>query len=87
MRIALAVSAFLLVASSSASSAFGTLSVAGQDREHERITRNALECGLAPANVQPCFEPDSMDELAGTSGTFGAVGAPDNPVRGPYRPL
>ena len=82
MRIALAVSAFLLVASSSASSAFGTLSAAGQDREHERITRNALECGLAPGHVQPCFEPDSMDELAGTSGTFGAVGAPDNPVRG-----
>ncbi|HET9069589.1 MAG TPA: hypothetical protein VFN28_13160 [Amaricoccus sp.] len=29
-----------------------------------------------------CFQPASIDELAGKSGTFGAVGAPDNPARG-----
>ncbi len=82
MRGALGISVFVLALSSSASYGFGTLSTAGQAREHERITRHALECGVAPAHVMPCFQPDSMDELAGKSGTFGAVGAPDNPVRG-----
>ncbi|MEZ5872019.1 MAG: hypothetical protein R3D32_09250 [Nitratireductor sp.] len=54
--------------------AFGTVSVAGQDREHEKITRIALAgFGLGP---------DTMDEIAGTDGKFGAVGAPDSPDRG-----
>jgi hypothetical protein len=61
--------------------AFGTISFAGQDREHERITRRALACGRAPASVT-CFQPRSIGELAGGTGTFGAVGAPDDPTRG-----
>ncbi|MCB1451986.1 MAG: hypothetical protein KDJ67_18030 [Nitratireductor sp.] len=54
--------------------AFGTLSVAGQNREHEFITRLALQnAGLGP---------ETMDEIAGKDGRFGAVGAPDSPDRG-----
>lgn len=59
---------------------FGTISGLGQNREHERITRHALGCDASPA--ARCFEPKTLDELAGKSGTWGAVGAPDNPVRG-----
>ncbi|MCB1458145.1 MAG: hypothetical protein KDJ48_02550 [Nitratireductor sp.] len=54
--------------------AFGTVSVAGQDREHEKITRIAL--------ADAGFGPKTMDEIAGTEGRFGAVGAPDSPDRG-----
>jgi hypothetical protein len=57
---------------SPATLAFGTIHGLGQDAEHERITRAAL----------PQFGPNTLDELAGKSGTFGAVGAPDNPLRG-----
>ena len=59
--------------------AFGTISGLGQNREHERITRHALGCGQG---VDACFEPRSLDELAGARGSWGAVGAPDNPARG-----
>ncbi len=52
--------------------AFGTINMAGQNAEHEKITRAALgELG-----------PKTLDELAGKKGTFGAVGAPDRPGRG-----
>ncbi len=54
--------------------AFGTVSkvpILGQDAEHEKITRAALSM----------FEAKTLDELAGTSNTFGAVGAPDDPAR------
>jgi hypothetical protein len=61
--------------------AFGTVSFLGQNREHERITRHALGCGQA-GGPSACFEAFSLTELAGGSGTFGAVGAPDNPARG-----
>lgn len=54
--------------------AFGTIHGLGQNAEHERITRNGLS-GLG-------FGADSLTQLAGTNGTFGAVGAPDNPTRG-----
>lgn len=54
--------------------AFGTIHALGQNAEHERITRQAL-AGLG-------FGGDSLSELAGKTGTFGAVGAPDNPARG-----
>jgi hypothetical protein len=54
--------------------ALGTIRSLGQNAEHERITRT----GLASFG----FGPDSLNELAGKNGTFGAVGAPDNPVRG-----
>lgn len=54
--------------------AFGTVKTLGQNAEHERITRQGL-AGLG-------FGGDTLSELAGKSGTFGAVGSPDNPVRG-----
>ena len=63
--------------------AFGTVSFLGQNREHERITRHALACGEDGGPTgNDCFEAASLDELAGASTTFGAVGAPDNPARG-----
>jgi hypothetical protein len=55
--------------------AFGTVDSGGQHREHERITRAALAC----TNGTPaCFEPATMDYLAGHDREFGAVGAPDS---------
>lgn len=57
---------------------FGTVSVAGQNAEHERITRRALECG----HVENCFQAETLDILAGKQLSFGAVGAPDNPAVG-----
>jgi hypothetical protein len=59
-------------------SAFGTINGAGQRSEHERITRVALACPLGVPSTGDCFEPRSMDQLAGRSGTFGAVGSPDS---------
>ena len=57
---------------------FGTIDSGGQQREHERITRAALACA-GEADAEPdCFEPRSMDYLAGHDREFGAVGAPDN---------
>ena len=54
--------------------AFGSVNIAGQQAEHERITRAALSAfHLGPA---------TMDEIAGKRGSFGAVGAPDRPDRG-----
>ncbi|MEQ1755530.1 MAG: hypothetical protein ABL973_15515 [Micropepsaceae bacterium] len=55
-------------------SGFGTINLplSGQNSEHERITR----LGLTD------FGKDTLSELAGDNGTFGAVGAPDNPARG-----
>jgi hypothetical protein len=61
--------------------AFGTISTLGQNREHERITRHALSCTFAPTMAN-CFEGNTISELAGRGGTFGGVGAPDNPTRG-----
>ncbi len=54
--------------------AFGTTHSLGQNAEHERITRHALAC---PAAGRDCFQPASLDELAGARLSFGAVGAPD----------
>ena len=57
---------------------FGTVrsSVLGQDAEHERITRQGMTTG------GPFLGPWTLSELAGENGTWGAVGAPDNPARG-----
>ncbi|MEJ8632238.1 CinY protein [Streptomyces sp. MS2.AVA.5] len=56
---------------------FGTINGLGQSAEHEKITRSALACrGGEPANA--CFQPSSLTQLSGRSGTFGAVGAPDS---------
>lgn len=57
--------------------AFGTIESGGQSREHERITRAALSCAAELASDADCFEPRSMDSLAGHIREFGAVGAPD----------
>ena len=54
--------------------AFGSVNVAGQQAEHERITRAALAVYH--------LGPDTMDEIAGKNRSFGAVGAPDRPDRG-----
>jgi len=58
---------------------FGTVrsSTLGQDAEHERITRQGMATGGSPL-----LESWTMSELAGENGTWGAVGAPDNPGRG-----
>ncbi|GAA1984331.1 vWA domain-containing protein [Catenulispora subtropica] len=61
----------------STASAFGTINGLGQRSEHERITRAALACAPGVKSTGDCFEPRSMDQLAGHSGTFGAVGSPD----------
>ncbi|KAF7131437.1 hypothetical protein CNMCM5793_004608 [Aspergillus hiratsukae] len=57
-------------------SSFGTLNRFGAHSEHERITRAALHCS-GTSSDGTCFEPDSLDKLAGKTGTWGAVGAPD----------
>jgi len=59
--------------------AFGTVNstVLGQRAEHERMTRAALACPGGAPSTGDCFEPLTLDQLAGRSGTFGGVGAPD----------
>lgn len=57
--------------------AFGTINGLGQRAEHEHITRAALACAPGVKSTGDCFEPRSIDQLAGHSGTFGAVGSPD----------
>ena len=62
---------------------FGSINGFGQNAEHEQITRIALGCRAGnDAGVKDgfCFQPRSLDEMAGTRGTFGAVSAPDNPL-------
>src|SRR5436309_11649699 len=63
---------------------FGTVDspkILKQHSEHERITRSALACKSKESSNGDCFEPLSIDELAGKeekpTGFFGAVGAPD----------
>ena len=61
-----------------AAAAFGTIGTGGQNREHERITRAALACAGDGGAEPNCFEPRTIDYLAGHDREFGAVGAPDN---------
>lgn len=69
-----AVLALVLAALTAADAhAFGTIRQFGQNAEHERITRAALAAS---------FEPRTLSLLAGDRGAWGAVGAPDNPLRG-----
>lgn len=56
---------------------FGTIEGGGQNREHERITRAAVACPAGTGSDGDCFEPRSVDQLAGHGRGFGAVGAPD----------
>ena len=70
--------ASLIVASSvalvpSAAAAFGTIQGGGQNREHERITRAAVACPAGTGSDGDCFEPRSVDQLAGQGKKFGAV--------------
>lgn len=58
------------------STGFGTINSGGQNSEHGRITRHALSCDSATP-PSACFQPDTLDSLAGSRGDFGAVGAPD----------
>ncbi len=57
--------------------AFGTIEGGGQNREHERITRAAVACPAGAESDGDCFEPKSLNQLAGHGKTFGAIGAPD----------
>ena len=56
---------------------FGTINGLGQSAEHEKITRAALACKGGEA-ANSCFQPVSLNQVAGESGTFGAVGSPDS---------
>jgi hypothetical protein len=66
------------VTSPTSAQAFGTIRELGQRAEHEIITRIALGCAAGAPTNGDCFEPNSLDQLAGQDGTFGAVGAPDS---------
>ncbi|MEU2559208.1 CinY protein [Streptomyces longispororuber] len=68
----------LLTAQAQPANAFGTVNKFGQHGEHERITRAALACAPGAASDGGCFEPRSLDQVAGHEGTFGAVGSPDS---------
>jgi hypothetical protein len=73
----LAAKAFGLLAMSHMAFSFGTINGNGQMAEHERITRDALACAPGTTSTGDCFEPLSIDQLAGKQGSTGAVGAPD----------
>jgi hypothetical protein len=76
--LAAALAVVALTASTPGSAAaFGTIAGGGQNREHERITRAALACAADAASDTDCFEPRTLDLLAGYGREFGAVGAPD----------
>ena len=78
-RGAAGASVALLLALPASASAFGTINGAGQSAEHERMTRAALACPAGMKSDDTCFEPASIGQLAGRTGTFGAVGQPDIP--------
>ncbi|KAH7131807.1 CinY protein [Dendryphion nanum] len=71
---------------------FGTVNgILGQHNEHEMITRVAFQCATGQKSNGDCFEPISLDNLAGTHvgsipglGDNGMVGSPDDlPPEGP----
>lgn len=72
----------MITSSNQRAEAFGSVDsgLLSQKPVHEKITR-VLACtsNQKPAN---CFEPLSINVLAGSTGTFGAVGEPDNPLDG-----
>ncbi|KXX74014.1 Opticin [Madurella mycetomatis] len=71
--------------------AFGTINepmILGQHNEHEMVTRLAFQCSSGQRSDGICFEPRSLDQLAGYhrdvmglpipgAGFNGAVGSPD----------
>jgi hypothetical protein len=76
--VAVASASVLVVGAAPRANAFGTI---GHLAEHERITRAALACGTREGGPD-CFQPRSLDQVAGKKGTFGAVGSPDDPRTG-----
>ncbi|MCE3553232.1 hypothetical protein LWC33_17430 [Pseudonocardia sp. RS11V-5] len=66
-----------LAAAPGSAAGFGTIDSGGQSREHERLTRAALSCAGDARSDPDCFEPTTMDYLAGHGHEFGAVGSPD----------
>jgi hypothetical protein len=77
MRLATTVAALALLAAAPAAHAFGTVNILGQNAEHEKITRLALRCGGAASAGKDCFDPKTLDVLAGKRGDVGMVGGPD----------
>lgn len=77
LLVASVAAAVLIVAlgwTATSSFGFGSINLLGQGAEHEKITRIALaRFGLGNK---------TMTEIAGKTGSLGAVGAPDNPIRG-----
>jgi hypothetical protein len=73
-----AATSILVLGTAPRAHAFGTI---GPLAEHERITRAALACGTRKGGPD-CFQPRSLDQVAGKKGTFGAVGSPDDPRTG-----
>ena len=73
---ALAAGAALFAIGADRADAFGTYNKFGQQAEHERITR-VIQCGN-PAQVADCVQGHTMDEVAGSNGSLGAVGKPDD---------
>ncbi|MFI0983601.1 hypothetical protein ACH4SP_42175 [Streptomyces sp. NPDC021093] len=76
--------AVVAVASAPEATAFGTV----PGREHSKVTRAALRCPQSGTDRSHCFDPRSLDMLAGNGGPWnnpdfwGGVGKPDNPVSG-----
>ncbi|KAK4224365.1 hypothetical protein QBC38DRAFT_485680 [Podospora fimiseda] len=87
----LSIIAFGLVGLTPPVAGFGTINepvVLGQHNEHEMVTRLAFQCPSGQRSDGICFEPRSLDQLAGYhrdvmglpltgAGFNGAVGAPD----------
>lgn len=84
--LAVAAAALSLGTRAEPADAFGTVQLPLVDQRvvHEKITR-VLSCELTQ-KPQNCFEPVTMSMLAGSGGTFGAVGEPDNPLDGNPNP-
>jgi hypothetical protein len=76
--LVIGVLAALIASAPGTAAAFGTINSGGQHREHERITRSALACADGAVSDGTCFEPRTLDYLAGREPEFGAVGAPDS---------
>jgi hypothetical protein len=65
---------------------FGTINGFGQHNEHEMVTRLAFQCPAGQKSNGDCFEPITLDNLAGTHvgtnlpglGDNGMVGSPDD---------
>lgn len=64
---------------------FGTINGLGQHNEHEMVTRLAFQCPTGQKSNGVCFEPITLDNLAGTHvgsipglGDNGMVGSPDD---------